>query len=130
MRLYSRGTIVLVLAAVLPGCPRYSTELSRTLDASDVWWINVDAPSYGQVVKVAVTSPVPVSVYVVLESESEGVRQKLQAQEVPDSKSVLASAVKLQDGVVEAKVPKKHAYGVFIAGAAKSSDVKVKISGS
>jgi hypothetical protein len=130
MRLWITSSIAVVLMVGITGCPRFSTKLSYSLAMGDIRRINIDAPASEQNVKVEVSSPTAtVSIYIVLEENAQQVEDSLALQKAPDRSLILASAEVREKGTVEAKVPKKKAYCVFVVGT-KPSEVDVTISGS
>jgi hypothetical protein len=119
--------LVLVLSA---GCQKLNYDRSVSLASSEVQSILIDAPKRDQKVTVAIASPgVPINAYLVLEQNKDAVQEKLLNQKKPDAGKILASVEKSQDGTLEATVPGGSSFAVVIGGAAKNTQVQVKVTG-
>jgi hypothetical protein len=126
------GRLVL-MALVVPlgaGCQRLEVERAVTVDPGTIRSISVDPPRGEQKVAVVVISPgVPVDVSVVTQNEQEAVKKTLEAGKRPDASKLLSGQEKVENAVLEATVPARTGFMIFLSGARKSTDVKVKITG-
>jgi len=116
--------IPLVAILALAGCSKIHEERSFTVEAGNSHFLDISAPISQQTVKVEVTSDEPVNVYVLLVKNVEG-----KTDYDPDTmkEGVLAKEKSTKSATLNATVPAKEKYRIYVDGAAKKANVKVKV---
>ena len=122
----------LLVALPASGCQPISFETSRQIHGATIIPFTIDAPKHDQSIQVTVTSPgVPVTVYVVLQKDSDTVEQAIFGSKKMDPAKILASKENQEETNLEAKIPAGNEYTVLVYNASrKTADVKLKIKGS
>jgi hypothetical protein len=129
--MYKRAFLICALSVgmlALTGCQRLNVEKTVTIDPTAVYALIVPAPSYEQKVTVHISSPgVPVTAYLVRESEQAAAQAKLESEKTPASS--FAGKEKSEDITLEATIPAKTEYVLLIRSGSKKTEVKVKLTG-
>jgi len=127
MRTAFCGLVGLALLATM-GCQKLNYEKTISIDIGEVQSILIDAPKRDQKVSVAISSPdSAVNVCVVLEKDQGAAKKSLLDGKKPAE--ALANKDKVKDDTLEASIPGGSDFAVLLSGAAKSTQVKVKITG-
>ena len=133
MRLPTRSImLLLVLSALsLTGCQKkLAHEKAFTLSVGETQADRIDAPIREQQITVTVTATgSPVNVYIVPESAHAETMTALTNLKKPDAAKVLGSKEKVENDTIEATIPAKTGFSVFISGAKKQAEVTMKIVG-
>ena len=125
------GCLVLAALVALGGCHKFTHTATVEMRSSGIHVMHITAPTSDQKVKVEVSSPgVPVSVWIVLESDFEEVEKRLRDSKEVDRSKILASQEQQEEPVVETKIPKNQEYAVIVWGPPKRTEVQIKITGS
>lgn len=121
-------TCLIPLAIVFSaaGCSKINESRTFTLDSGESQNLKITAPVSQQVVKVALTSDQPVSVWVVLEKDVPDGKDDFDPETLKDK--VLAKEKNTKDATLTATIPGKEAYRVFVGGVTKKANVTVKIN--
>jgi hypothetical protein len=129
MRHLTNAVACLLALCVLAGCrSKVDFEKSFTLGLGDVQWFEVDGPKMQQKIAVSVTADGPVNVHVAIAANQKAIEETLRADKLPDATKLLAFKEKAQTETIEATVPANANFVVFVSGAKKKTDVKVKIT--
>ena len=109
------------------GCQRISVEKSVTMDVGDVKGAAlIDGPKSEQKIKVEFTSSEsPINVFVVLGNDSNKILDEL-FKPTPKA-DIRAKTEKAKEGTLEATIPANQDYGIYLSGASKKTEVKVKV---
>jgi hypothetical protein len=133
MRSYIRSILPLLVLGLLAlaGCQKkLNEEKTFTLTAGEVRAFPVDAPIREQQLSVTVTAAgSSVNVHIVPESAHAATMEAMQNLKKLDPAKVLASKEKVENDTLEATIPAKTGFSVFISGAKKQAEVTVKIVG-
>lgn len=126
--------VVALLTSVL-GCQRVTYNKSFNLSPGEVLQgPSFSPPTYAQRVSITITpSGAPVSAYVCKTSDDEAVRKALDAvNKEPDAALLIASRVSNQSAetyTLEASIPAKTGYTLWLRNGTKSNEVKVNLVG-
>ena len=119
---------VLIVAALAGGCQsRLKFDQTSSIEMGEVKYFEVDSPKYEQKVSVDITSEHEISVYIVGANEKDAVYNDLNSSKEP--KNVLAAKEQFKSGSVEATVPAREKFYVFLAKAKKKGNVTIKLVG-
>jgi hypothetical protein len=129
-----RRSILSLLALgllLLMGCQKkLEYEKTFTLSIGEIQAPIIDAPMREQHVTVTVTATgSPVNVHIVSESAHAETMTSLQNMKKLDPAKMLGSKEKVENDTIEATIPAKTGFSVFISGAKKQAEVTVKIVG-
>src|SRR4051794_2587226 len=128
-------TMLAVVLLTLTGCQKLNYSNTPELKLGEVWSASFSAPTYAQEVRATIEpESCSVSAYLVKESDAEAVQSALDANKEPDPKLVLAGKTfkrndSRQDFVLEATIPAKTPYRLFINGGKQPTKVKTKVAG-
>jgi hypothetical protein len=122
------GWTLLTGVLLTAGCQRLNEERTLSLMPGEFKSLSFSPPSYEQKLTVQVSSPgAPVSVWLGRESDTEAAQDKLQKEKSPDAS--LAGKEKAEDITLEATIPAKTGYALYIRAEQKKAEVKVKVTG-
>ena len=115
---------------VASGCSPQKLNVDRDVSVGpgDARQVGIDGPKAEQKVRVQVTATEPVNVDLALDSKSGDLMNKLSADKRPAPGEVLASKEKTKSDTLEGTVPAGQAFSIYVSGATKKSDVKLKIT--
>jgi len=118
-----------VLAVVaLVGCSKIHEQRSFTLQPHGGYTLSVTAPVSEQKVSVAVTSNEPINVWILLEKEIPSGDKDDFDPDVNMKSGVLAKEKKAKDVVLQATIPAKEKFQVYLNNpGSKPANVTVKI---
>lgn len=120
--------VCLIVAALAGGCQsRLKFDQTSTVEMGEVKYYEVDSPKYEQKIAIDISSDQEISVYVVGGKDKDAVFNDLNASKEP--KNVLASKHGVKSGALEATVPAKEKFFVFLANAKKKCSVTIKLVG-
>jgi hypothetical protein len=111
----------------LAGCAKLHEQKSFTLDLGESRSIQISAPVSEQKVKVTLASDQPVNIWVVLEKDIPGGATDFDPTTLKSG--VVASSKAAKDASLDATIPAKEAYRIFLNGAGKKANVNVTIDG-
>ena len=125
----AKAGLVLALLIGLAGCAsKINYEQSFTLPPNEAKILIFDPPNKAQKIRVEVTSEEPVTVSIALAKDiTQQMEDDMSTGYVP--KQVLQSKQKVKDVVLEADIPAKQEFKVYISGP-KKTPVKVKVVSS
>ncbi|MGH7170181.1 MAG: hypothetical protein ACRELG_07900 [Gemmataceae bacterium] len=127
----ARACLLFLLAALPPllsGCQRLNDERTVTVPSFSLQEIEYSEPRYEQKVTIQISSPgVPVTVYLVRKADSEAAQKRINQNEAPEN--ALAGKEKVEETTLEATVPGKTAYVLFIRADKKEAKVHIKATG-
>lgn len=122
------GWTLLAGVVLTAGCQRLNEERTMSLLPGEFKHLSFSPPTYEQKLTVQASSPgAPVSVWLVRESDKEAAQEKLQSDKPPDAP--LASKEKAEEITLDATIPAKTGYVLFIRAEQKRAEVKVKVTG-
>ena len=123
-RLFGCVGITMIVCA---GCQKISVEKTVTMDVGDMKGAAlIDGPKSEQKIKVEFTSSeCPVNVFVVVGKDSNKILDEL-FKAAPKA-DIRAKSEKAKEGTLDATIPANEDYGVYLSGASKKTEVKVKI---
>jgi hypothetical protein len=118
--------LALLLAA---GCQRLNDERTVTVEGTGWNTLDSDPPRYEQKVTVTVSSPeAPLDVYLVKAADKEAMQEALDKDK--DKPVALAKQEKAKETTLEATVPAKTGFTIFLVGTTgKTVQAKVKVVG-
>jgi hypothetical protein len=119
------AAIVLFPLVLLAGCSKIHEQRSFTVEAGGAYTLGITAPLSEQKVKIEMTSDEPVNVWVVLEKDVPGGKDEFDPTALQSG--VLAKEKNVKQATLTATIPAKEKYRVYIDGAAKKSNVTVRI---
>jgi hypothetical protein len=119
--------IPLLAFMTLAGCAKLHEQKAFTLDIGESRSIQISAPVSEQKVKVTLASDQPVNIWIVLEKDIPGAATDFDPTTLKSG--VIASSKAAKDASLDAPIPAKEAYRVFVNGAAKKASVTVTIDG-
>lgn len=117
--------LVPLAVIALVGCSKIHEKREFNVDSGAFHSLSITAPLSEQKVKVTMTSDQAVSVYVILEKETGG-KDEIDPEKM--KAGVLASQKNVKEATLDATIPAKEAYRVYVINAStKSAAVKVSI---
>ena len=128
-------TMLAVVLLTLTGCQKLNYSNTPEIKMGESWSASFTAPSYAQEVRATIEpESCSVSAYLVKESDAEAVGSALDMNKQPDPKLVLAGKTfkrndSVQSFILEATIPAKTPYRLFINGGRQSTKVKIKVAG-
>jgi hypothetical protein len=120
-------TIGLLAVVALAGCAKLHQQNSVSLDVGESHNIFISAPVSEQKLKVTMASDQPVNIWVVLEKDIPGGAKDFDPATLKSG--IVASSKGAKEASLDATIPAKEAYRIFLNGANKKANVNVTIDG-
>ena len=115
-----------VLAVIaMAGCSKVHDQRSFTVEGGSSHSLMISAPVSEQKVKVVVTSDKPINVWIVLEKDVPGAKEEFDPETILSG--ILAKEKNTKEVTLEATIPAKENYRVYINGPTEKANVTVKI---
>jgi hypothetical protein len=120
-----RHLTALIVLVPLAGCSKIHEERSFTIETLGSHKLSITAPLSEQKVKVELTSDEPVNVWVILEKDLPTGKDEFDPESLKSG--VLAKEKGVKQATLTATIPAKEKYCVYVDGATKKANVKVKV---
>jgi hypothetical protein len=130
--------LAVALLLGVAGCQKVNYSNTPELGPTQVWEAAFDPPSYSQTIHATIEpESCSVSAYLVKKSDADSdVRAALEAGKVPDAGKCLAAKTydrikqsQAENFTLDATVPAKTGYVLFVVGGNKTTKVRVKVVG-
>jgi hypothetical protein len=121
-----KARLLPVLAVIaLAGCSKVHHESSFTVEAGNSHNVKISAPVSEQKVKVVVTADKPINVWIILEKDVPGGKDEFDPESIQTG--IVAKEKNTKEVTLEATIPAKESYRIYINGPIEKANVTVKI---
>lgn len=120
-----RRWVPVLALAVLAGCSKIHESRTFTVEPGNSHRLSITPPVSEQKLKVALTSDQPVNLWVILEKDIPSGKEDFDPGTL--SSGVVASAKGTKDATLDATIPAKEKFRVYVDGVKNKATVTVKI---